>query len=368
MKHHVAILACALTLAASPFVLVESASDATAATRTQHRPQVTKQVNRPQINRQVSRPQINRQVNRPQINRQVNRQVNRPQVTRQVHRPQVTRQVNRPQVTPSSRITRVPSGPNKINRMGGPNRPTGLTSAGPNNRINRMSGPNRPTGITATGPRRPPGTYINVVGPRAGGPNVARINNQNITIFRGRRDIFWRGRIRTLVALAVLGGITIGGTYFIADGYVPLAAPICRGITAEGCSLVWRDVATEDGDVIAQCVQFCPRRVATAVDAPVVAQPVAAPVPAAMAQGCEISIHAEPNFGGVNSDVTADQPQLGQYGWDKAISSINIKSGTWDFYSDDNYGGQMIRLGPGQYPTLAQGWDKTINSLMCAQP
>jgi len=230
-----------------------------------------------------------------------------------------------------------------------------------------LKGPKGPTGISAVGPKGPKGPYINVVGAPKG-PNVTLINNRNINIFRGPRSIWWNGRLRTLVALGVLGGIYVGGTYLIADGYVPVAYPACRGITVEGCSLTWRDVPTDDGGVIAQCVQFCPRRVASAVDTPVLAAPAAAPVPAAMAQGCEISIHAEPNFGGVNSDVTADQPQLNQYGWDKAISSINVKSGTWDFYSDDNYGGQMIRLGPGQYPTLAQGWDKTINSLMCAQP
>lgn len=257
-----------------------------------------------------------------------------------------------------------------INKFG--NLPKGLTapkgiSLGPN----ALKGPK---GISL-GPKA-----ANLAGPKLlpKGQNFTLINKKNFTIFRGPRGIWWNGRLRTLVALGVLGGIYVGGTYFLADGYVPIGYPVCRGLTEEGCSLVWRDVPTEDGDVIAQCVQFCPRApTAVSTEAPpAVAAPTladtrtaAAAVPAgAMAKGCDMSIHADPNFGGINSQVTDDQPQLSVSGWNQAISSITVKSGIWDFYADENYGGQMIRLAPGQYPTLAQGWDKTINSLMCAQP
>ena len=43
-----------------------------------------------------------------------------------------------------------------------------------------------------------------------------------------------------------------------------------------------------------------------------------------------------------------------------------MKSGTWDFYSEPDYGGQMVRLSPGQYANL-EGWDKEISSFMCTQ-
>ena len=361
MKHHVAILmAGAMALTAGLLVAVETADDAVAATRTfsrapaqrinvQRSSTVRTNVSRTNVNRtNISRTNVSRtNVNRTNISRT---NVNRTNVNR------TTRTTTK--FSPSKQQFSNPNIP-KNAKFGGPNSPkfgnipktTGITQFGPKG----LKGP--PGGI-ALGPKGPKGPNIGVAGPK-GGPFI--------NIVRGPRSIWWNGRLRTLVALSVLGGIYVGGTYFIADGYVPLGVPACRGLTPDGCQLTWRDVPTDDGGVIAQCVQFCPRRVATAVDAPVVAQPVAAPV-AAVAQGCEISIHAEPNFGGVNSDVTADQPQLSQFGWDKAISSINIKSGTWDFYSDDNYGGQMIRLAPGQYATLAQGWDKTINSMMCAQP
>jgi hypothetical protein len=43
-----------------------------------------------------------------------------------------------------------------------------------------------------------------------------------------------------------------------------------------------------------------------------------------------------------------------------------VTTGTWDLYSEPNYGGQMVRLAPGQYDEL-QAWDKQISSFMCAQ-
>src|SRR5262249_26167255 len=77
-------------------------------------------------------------------------------------------------------------------------------------------------------------------------------------------------------------------------------------------------------------------------------------------------IYSQVAFTGMSSDVAADQPRLSEYGWDKQISSLDVKSGTWDFYSEPDYGGQMVRLPPGQYANL-EGWDKQISSFMCTQ-
>ena len=192
-------------------------------------------------------------------------------------------------------------------------------------------------------------------------------------MFREPRRIWIGGRFRTLTTLGVLGGIYVGSTFYRPDAYVVMAQPACRGITAEGCSLRWRNVPTDDGDTVAQCVQFCPQQT---VGRPVQAVPVESPettdtpvtaVPQ-LAQGCEITIHSEPAFAGIASPIVEDEPDLSEHGWDRAISSIEIRTGTWDFYSEDNYGGQSMRLGPGTYPTLAQDWDKQINSMMCVQP
>jgi hypothetical protein len=52
--------------------------------------------------------------------------------------------------------------------------------------------------------------------------------------------------------------------------------------------------------------------------------------------------------------------------WDKEISSLDVRAGTWDFFTEANYRGTMLRLTPGQYESL-QAWDKQISSFRCAQ-
>ena len=42
---------------------------------------------------------------------------------------------------------------------------------------------------------------------------------------------------------------------------LPFAAPgfaFPEGQTEDGCELMWQDVQTEEGDVIEQCVAYCP--------------------------------------------------------------------------------------------------------------
>jgi hypothetical protein len=284
-------------------------------------------------------------------------------------------------VTPTSRGPHVnvvtpgdlKSGPGKITT--GP----GKTATGPGKIATGPGKIKTGPGKITTGPGKVgPGKVATGPGPTAGpgpgaiGPGrITVINNVNVTIFRGTRTIFWAGRLRTLLAAELLAGVYLSGTYYEPDGYVALAEPVCRGATAEGCALSWRNVPTQDGDSMAQCVQFCQRtpagrtRLATAA----AADPAAAatpPGPAAMAQGCEVMIYSDPSFAGTSADVTSDQPQLGADGWDKEIASLEVKAGTWDFYAEDNYGGQTIRLPPGRYGTL-EAWSKQISSFMCAQ-
>jgi hypothetical protein len=172
------------------------------------------------------------------------------------------------------------------------------------------------------------------------------------------------GGWQTLVALSALSGIFVGSDYFIPDGYVSIAAPVCSGLTAEGCSLRWQQVATDDGGSVAQCVQYCPRAraaVATATAVSALAQtPPAAP-------GCDLEIFAGPNLASTSARTMQDQPDLTPSGWDKEISSIRVIAGTWDFFSDQQYGGDVMRLDPGSYGMLDANWSKQISSFMCAQ-
>ncbi len=79
-------------------------------------------------------------------------------------------------------------------------------------------------------------------------------------------------------------------------------------------------------------------------------------------------IYAEPDFAGTSAPASENQPSLSVSGWQNAISSIQVQSGTWDFFTDDDYGGNTLRLASGTYPMLTPDWDKKINSMMCVEP
>jgi len=59
---------------------------------------------------------------------------------------------------------------------------------------------------------------------------------------------------------------------------------------------------------------------------------------------------------------------LSQAGWLNEISSVQVQTGTWEFYADENFGGASMRLSPGQYPNLAPEWTKHIGSFQCVEP
>src|SRR6516165_2712263 len=214
-------------------------------------------------------------------------------------------------------------------------------------------------------------THVNAGNTNTNAPgNIGVINGRYVNIFRGPRQIWWAGAWVSLAALAVIPAVYIGGIDYEPYGYVSLAEPVCSGVTPEGYRLTWRDVPTDTGASIPQCVAYYPRgRAAPTVAVGAVpgqAVGAAQPVAAAMAQGCLVEIYSQVTFTGMSSDVAADQPRLSDYGWDKQISSLDLKSGTWDFYSEPDYGGQVVRLPPGRYENL-EGWDKLISSFMCAQ-
>jgi hypothetical protein len=126
--------------------------------------------------------------------------------------------------------------------------------------------------------------------------------------------------------------------------------------------------------VVTQCVQYCPQGYTAPPPVALVSPPIptvpapeepdVGPAPA----GCEMAIYSEENFGGVSSETGEDQPQLGEVGWGEEIASIEIKAGTWDFYSEEEFGGETIRLGAGTYPVLPENWSKRINCFMCTDP
>jgi Beta/Gamma crystallin len=183
------------------------------------------------------------------------------------------------------------------------------------------------------------------------------IHNTRVTTFTGRR-LWWRGSWHSLIGMGLLSGFAIGRDIYYPAGYVALAQPACSGGTDDGCALRWQSVSTNDGAAIPQCVQFCPRNGAAAAPVPA-GPPVASP-----REGCEVEVFHEPNLSGASAKTTEDQPVLNE--WDKQISSIHVISGTWEFSSEQQYGGDAVRLLPGTYQNLAE-WDKQTSSFMCVQ-
>jgi len=207
------------------------------------------------------------------------------------------------------------------------------------------------------------------VGPRTRPTNVTvvRLNNRNAPIWReGPRRTYWGGRWRTFVPLAAIGAVAIGGAYYYADGYVSVARPYCDGLSPEGCRLNWQRVDFEDGGSEWQCVQFC-RRPNAPPPARTVALAAPPPPPPADAK-CELTIYPDPNFGGTAVTTSDEQPALSESGWQNQIASVKVASGTWDFFTEEEFAGENLRLEPGEYPNLGPDWTRKAGSFMCVQP
>jgi hypothetical protein len=378
--------------------------------------------------RSVSRPApMTRSVSRPAP---VTRSVSRPvATTRSVSRPvTTTRSVSHPTtktmtstkqpIGTKSGLTAGPVGKTETGLTAGPvgKTKTGLTAgpgskiktgltAGPGSKIKTglTAGPGSrtKTGLTAgpgcrtkTGLIKGPGSRTKtglISGPGRNKVGFDRSDRRRIVINRDRRRFFVNNRWRTLIPLIALGTFAVGYETYYADGYVPLEEPVCSGFSEDGSRLRWMAVPTEDGGSEYQCVAYSTQRNRTVTEIVVPSGPVVeevppappaettgvgpanepaavAEVPPAPATGCELLIYSETNFQGLSSPVDENQASLEEEGWKNEIASIEIKSGTWDFYSDEDFGGEMMRLGAGTYPTLDPKWSKHIGSFMCSAP
>ena len=297
-------------------------------------------------------------------------------------------------------LTQVPgSKTDKIGLTKGPRDKTGKIglTKGPRDKTGKIGltkGPRDKTGkIGLTkGPRDKTGKIGLTKGPRDKTGKFAKTDGRRrIGINRDRRRIFVNNRWRTLIPLIALGTFMYGDDTYYADGYVSMSEPVCTGYAEDGSRLRWMAVPTEDGGSEYQCVSYSTQRNRTVTEievpeepmaeAPPVAEPettgvgpaneppaVASSVPAAPATGCELLIYSETNFKGLSAPSEENQSSLSEDGWQNEIASVQIKSGTWDFYSDEDYAGEMMRLSAGSYPTLDPKWTKHIGSFMCSAP
>jgi len=213
--------------------------------------------------------------------------------------------------------------------------------------------------IQAFTPARPP-VVVRPLPP----PGAAQQTRRPVD--RGHRFVSLHGVRRALVPVGALGVVVIGDATWYPDGYVPMEGPACTGATADGCQLQWRMVDFEDGDGEAepQCVQYCPQPGPPPPEA--AALPQTPPLPEGGGE-CQTTIYSEPNFGGNSAPTGGSQPILSTTGWRNEIASIVVAAGTWDFFADESYSGEVLRLTPGTYPRLAPEWMRHIGSFMCVK-
>lgn len=81
----------------------------------------------------------------------------------------------------------------------------------------------------------------------------------SVTYIRGPHYVHRRGVARRLASVGALSALAIGLRTYFPYAYVPLAERTCTGVTPDGCELDWAEVPTEDGDLVQQCVAYCPR-------------------------------------------------------------------------------------------------------------
>ena len=106
------------------------------------------------------------------------------------------------------------------------------------------------------GPRVVAPRFVPRISPGARGASF--IGGRQVFINRGAYRARYGGRIVTFVGIGAVAAILVGARYYQPYGYVEVEPPACTGVTDEGCELRLTEVPTEDGDVVPQCVQFCP--------------------------------------------------------------------------------------------------------------
>jgi Beta/Gamma crystallin len=223
---------------------------------------------------------------------------------------------------------------------------------------NRPLTPNTPVKFGSLAP------HTNIGSPARPAHPAVLLNNRYVPIIRSQYFLYLHGVRKYFIPASALGVAYIGASYWDPDGYVSVLRRYCSGISENGCTLHWRVVDFTDGGSEQQCVQYCPH--SGPPPAKFAELPPPPPFPPATAS-CQLSIFAEPNFGGASAASGDDQATLAESGWQNAISSIQIRAGTWDFFTDANFGGATMRLLAGPVPSLPPDWDKKIGSFQCVQ-
>ncbi len=101
-------------------------------------------------------------------------------------------------------------------------------------------------------------TASRIRGVPAHGTRRAVIRGHNYSAWRSGHRVRHGSGWRTFGALSVLGAILVGSNEYYPYAYISAPEPYCEGLTEDGCELMWQQVETVEGDVVDQCVAYCP--------------------------------------------------------------------------------------------------------------
>jgi hypothetical protein len=90
------------------------------------------------------------------------------------------------------------------------------------------------------------------------GVSRASIRDQKYSVWRQACHAHYHDHWYTCVALSALPAILISDSEFYPFAYIDAPESYCDGLSEDDCRLIWQDVETEEGDVIPQCVAYCP--------------------------------------------------------------------------------------------------------------
>jgi hypothetical protein len=115
-----------------------------------------------------------------------------------------------------------------------------------------------PRVVTLSGPNARVVTAAKLRGAPARGVGRTFVRGQNYSVWRSGHRVRHRGAWRTFIALSALGAIAIGANYYYPYAYISAPRLYCEGLTEDGCQLMWQEVETIEGDIVPQCVAYCP--------------------------------------------------------------------------------------------------------------
>jgi hypothetical protein len=162
-----------------------------------------------------------------------------------------TRSVRQPKAT--SRVVTQPKTTTRTVRQPKTTRKVVTPTATGHKKVSPIAAPRV---VTRSGTRSV--TAARLRGVPARGAGHAVIRGQNYSAWRSGYRIRHGDGWRTFVALSALGAIAIGSSQYYPYAYISAPQPYCEGLTEDGCELMWQEVETIEGDVINQCVAYCP--------------------------------------------------------------------------------------------------------------